>query len=101
MIFLFVGKLSRLYSNSKHLIIRKKKFAGKLTIGANPRKFSTANDLHYTVVCCVEGPSYVATDLTRSVSVYLIIIIIINVQTSLLEVYTHIHKIITYNYNID
>ena len=55
MIFLlFVGKLSWLYSNSKHLIIiRKKKFAGKpLRLEANlrkPQKFSTANNLHYTV----------------------------------------------------
>ena len=50
MILLFAGKLSWLYSNSKHLIIRQKKFAGKpLRLKANPRKFSTANDLHYTV----------------------------------------------------
>ena len=46
------GKLSRLYSNSKHLIIRQKKIAGKPSrLEANPwkpRKFSTANDLHYT-----------------------------------------------------
>ena len=52
-LLLFVGKLLRLYSNSKHLIIKKKKFAGKLSrLEANPRKlrkFSTANDLHYTV----------------------------------------------------
>ena len=56
MIFLlFAGKLSRLYSNLKHLI-RKKKFAGKPSrLEANPpkpRKFSTANDLHYTVCTC-------------------------------------------------
>ena len=47
------GKLLRLYSNSKHLIIKKKKFAGKPSrLEANPqkpRKFSTANDLHYMV----------------------------------------------------
>ena len=47
------GKLSRLYSNSKYLIIKRKKFAGKPSqLEANPRKprkFSTANDLHYTV----------------------------------------------------
>ena len=47
------GKLSRLYSNSKHLIIKQKKFAGKpLRLEANPRKprkFSTTDDLHYTV----------------------------------------------------
>ena len=54
MIFLlFVGKLSRLYSNSKHLIIKKKKFTGKPSqLEANPRKpwkFSNMNDLHYTV----------------------------------------------------
>ena len=52
------GKLSRLYSNSKHLIIKKKKFAGKpLRLEANPRKpqtFSTANDLHYTVHTCLK-----------------------------------------------
>ena len=56
MIFLLIaGKLSRLHSNSKHLIIKKKKFAGKLSrLEANPRKpqkFSTVNDLHYTVPC--------------------------------------------------
>ena len=54
MILLFAGKLSRSYTNLKHLIIRKKKFAGKpLRLEANlrkPQKFSTANDLHYTVV---------------------------------------------------
>ena len=54
MVFLlFAGKLSRLYSNSKHLIIQKKKFAGKpsrLEVNPRePRKFSTTNDLHYTV----------------------------------------------------
>ena len=52
-LLLFAGKLSRLYSNSKHLIITKKKFADKLSpLEANPqkpRKFSTVNDLHYTV----------------------------------------------------
>ena len=51
-LYVIRGKLSRLYSNSKHLIIRQK-FAGKpLQLEANPRKpqkFSTANDLHYTV----------------------------------------------------
>ena len=47
---IFAGKLLQLYSNSKHLIIRKKKICWKtFVIGANPRKFSTANDLHYTV----------------------------------------------------
>ena len=52
MILLFTGKLLRLHSNSKHLIIKKKKFAGKPSrLEANPRKpqnFSTASDLHYT-----------------------------------------------------
>ena len=52
MILLFAGKLSQLYSNLKHLII-KKKFAGKPSrLEANPRKlqkFSTTDDLHYTV----------------------------------------------------
>ena len=54
MIFLlFVGKLLRLYTNLEHLIIRKKKFAGKPSrLEANPRKpqkFSTTNELHYMV----------------------------------------------------
>ena len=53
MILLFAGKLSQLHSNSKHLIIERKKFAGKPSrLEAKlrkPRKFSTANDLHYTV----------------------------------------------------
>ena len=59
-LLLFAGKLLRLYSNSKHLIIKKKIFAGKLSrLEANPRKsqkFSTANDLHYTVGCTVITP---------------------------------------------
>ena len=54
MILLFAGKLSRLYSNLKNLIIRKEKFAGKPSrVEPNlrkPQKFSTANDLHYTVL---------------------------------------------------
>ena len=53
-LLLFAGKLSRLYSNLKHLIITKKNFTGKLsrleTDPGKPRKFSTVNDLHYTVV---------------------------------------------------
>ena len=57
-LLLFAGKLLRLYRNSKHLIITKKKFAGNLSrLEANPRKpqkFSTVNDLHYTVSCSKE-----------------------------------------------
>ena len=73
MIFLlFAGKLSRLYSNSKHLIANKKeKFTGKPSrLEANPRKprkFSTVNDLHYTVcitsIClCASHSRLTATD---------------------------------------
>ena len=50
-LLLFAGKLSQLYSNSKQLIIERKKFACKPSrLEANPQKFSTANDLHYTVI---------------------------------------------------
>ena len=56
-LMLFVGKLSRLYSNLKHLIIKRKRFAGKPSrLEANPRKpqkFSTANNWHYMVYAAI------------------------------------------------
>ena len=68
MILLFAGKLS--YNNSKHLIIRKKKIAGKSSrLEANPRKprkFSTANNLHYRVITCMQTVQLLITIIDRS-----------------------------------
>ena len=80
---------SRLYSNSKHLIIRKKKFTGKpLRLKANPQKpwkFSTTNYLHYVVFSTWKRYSPSLEFLTLLLQTAFQVLLVLNLKISWLQ----------------